>query len=247
MKILLAEDFEDNRFFLTMVLESYGYEVISANDGQQAWDILTQREDINLVLSDWVMPNIDGIQLCQLIRRSHRSRYTYIILMTALGEEKAVVRGMEAGADDFLRKPVESEELRVRLNAGQRIIELENTLAEHNQKLQAAYNQIKQDLESAAEMQQDLLPEPKILANFRFDRLFYPCQFIAGDIFNFLNSESIISAFINWMFPDTVYVLRYYLLHYTIGLRMNLFNVDFCCVKWKVNISPFRLSKCCMR
>lgn len=185
MKILLAEDFEDNRFFLTMVLENYGYEVITANDGQQAWDILTQREDINLVLSDWVMPNIDGTQLCQLIRQSHRSRYTYIILMTAIGEEKAVVRGMEAGADDFLRKPVESEELRVRLNAGQRIIELENTLAERNQKLQEAYNQIKQDLESAAEMQQDLLPEPKILANFRFDRLFYPCQFIAGDIFNF--------------------------------------------------------------
>ena len=185
MKILLAEDFEDNRFYLTMVLENYDYEVIAASDGQQAWDILEQQDDINLVLSDWVMPNIDGIQLCQLIRKSHRSRYTYIILMTAKGEETAVVKGMEAGADDFLRKPVEPEELRVRLNAGQRVIELENTLAEHNQKLQAAYNQIKQDLESAAEMQQDLLPEPKILANLRFDRRFYPCQFIAGDIFNF--------------------------------------------------------------
>lgn len=199
MKILLAEDFEDNRFFLTLVLESYGYEVIAVQDGQQAWETLQQRNDINLVLSDWVMPNIDGLELCQLIRDSLLSRYVYIILMTARGEETAVVKGMEAGADDFLRKPVEPEELRVRLNAGQRVIALENTLAEHNQKLQDAYNQIllqttqlkqeleskRQDLASAAEMQQDLLPEPKILANLRFDRLFYPCQFIAGDTFNF--------------------------------------------------------------
>lgn len=185
MKILLAEDFEDNRFFLTVVLETQAYEVITACDGEQAWHILAQHEDINLVLSDWVMPHIDGLQLCQLIRESHRSRYTYIILMTAKGEEEAVIKGMEAGADDFLRKPVEPEELRVRLKAGRRVIALENTLAERNRKLQATYNQVKQDLESAAEMQQDLLPDPKILANFKFDRLFYPCQFIAGDIFNF--------------------------------------------------------------
>lgn len=182
MKILVVEDSEGVQCYLAMLLEQYGYDVVTADDGQQAWKILQQQQDIHLVLTDWMMPNMNGLQLCQTIRQAALSRYIYIILLTGKEGDSVLVQGMEAGADDFLIKPINKNELRVRLNAGRRILELEETL-------KSAYEQISQDLYSAAKVQNDLLPKPKTLGNFKFEWLFYPSRFVAGDIFNFFELD----------------------------------------------------------
>jgi len=185
-KILLVEDALETRYILSMTLQKYGYVVITAENGEQAWEILQQQADIQLVLSDWMMPLMDGIQLCQAIRNKQDwHSYIYFILLTAKGDKDAVIQGMEAGADDFLLKPVNLNELRVRLNAGNRIIELEKTLECSKQKVQQAYDQISLDLESAAKMQQALLPQPGRLGNIEFDWIFCPYRFVAGDMFNY--------------------------------------------------------------
>ncbi len=192
MKILLVEDSLTVRFLLTKWLENYGYTVIIANNGQQAWEILQQQHDIFLVLSDWMMPMMDGIQLCQAIRGANWPFYIYFILMTSKGDKNAVIQGMEAGADDFLIKPVNKDELRVRFCAGKRIIQLEQTLAKRNQalaesqrKIQFAYDQMSQNLEAAANTQKSLLPKPCTLGKIQFDWFFYPTSFVAGDMFNY--------------------------------------------------------------
>lgn len=183
-KILLVEDALDTQYILSMTLQKYGYDVITAENGEQAWEILQQQHDIQLVLSDWMMPIMDGVQLCQAIRNKQDwDSYIYFILLTA---KDAVVQGMEAGADDFLLKPVNMNELRVRLNAGNRIIQLEKTLESSKFKIQETYDQISLDLESAAKMQQALLPQPGRIGNIQFDWIFCPYRFVAGDMFNYV-------------------------------------------------------------
>jgi sigma-B regulation protein RsbU (phosphoserine phosphatase) len=185
-KILLVEDALETRYILSMTLQKYGYEVITADNGKTAWEILQQQTDIQLVLSDWMMPIMDGIQLCQAIRNKQNwHSYIYFILLTANCDEDAVIQGMEAGADDFLLKPVNLDELRVRLNAGKRIIQLEKTLESSKQKIQDTYDQISTDLQSAANMQQALLPKPGRLGQIQFDWIFCPYRFVAGDMFNY--------------------------------------------------------------
>lgn len=185
-KILLVEDALETRYILSMTLQKYGYEVITADNGKTAWEILQQQTDIQLVLSDWMMPIMDGIQLCQAIRNKQNwHSYIYFILLTANCDEDAVIQGMEAGADDFLLKPVNLDELRVRLNAGKRIIQLEKTLESSKQKIQNTYDQISTDLQSAANMQQALLPQPGRLGQIQFDWIFCPYRFVAGDMFNY--------------------------------------------------------------
>ncbi len=137
MKVLLAEDSLVMRKLLTAQLQSWNYDVIEAADGQQAWERF-QQESIPLVLTDWVMPEVDGLQLIRRIRESGRVEYCYLILLTAKTETEDLVTAMEAGADDFLVKPCDSEELRVRLREGERIIRLERALAEQNRQLREA-------------------------------------------------------------------------------------------------------------
>ena len=185
-KILLVEDALETQYILSMTLQKYGYEVITADNGQLAWEILQQQTDIKLVLSDWMMPLMDGVQLCKKIRNKQDwHSYIYFVLLTAKDDKDSVIQGMEAGADDFLLKPINPNELRVRLNAGRRIIQLEKTLESSKHKIQQAYDQISLDLESAAKTQQALLPKRGRLGNIEFDWIFCPYRFVAGDMFNY--------------------------------------------------------------
>jgi len=134
MKVLIAEDSMLMREMLKGFLREWHYEVQMANDGQQAWDMF-QSGEYSLVLTDWVMPNIDGLELIRLIRSKPMPNYIYIILLTSKSEKGDLVQAMEAGADDFLVKPCDKDELRVRLREGERIVSLERSLAEQNRKL----------------------------------------------------------------------------------------------------------------
>jgi len=192
MRILIADDDQDIRLLLSKTLQKWGYEVILAADGAEAWDIL-QKEEIHFVITDWMMPGIDGVELCKRIRGGGFSHYIYIILLTAKDAKEELVEGMEAGADDFMAKPFQKNELNVRIKAGERIIKLEKDLEERNRmlsetnkNLSEAYSVIKKDLEAAAKIQSSLLPKPdSIIQRVRFDWLFLPSAFVAGDILNY--------------------------------------------------------------
>jgi signal transduction histidine kinase len=137
VKVLIAEDEPVTRRLLRGHLESWGHEVAAAPDGQAAWRLF-QEAAYPLVISDWMMPEMDGLELIRRIRADSRPSYVYAILLTARSDKADVVQGMEAGADDFVTKPFDRDELRVRVRQGERILQLEHTLADQNKALREA-------------------------------------------------------------------------------------------------------------
>jgi signal transduction histidine kinase len=133
-KILIVDDAEEIRLSLSAFLRSWRYTVVQARDGEEAWNILLQ-SDISLVVSDWSMPVLNGLELCNRIRAASFDRYIYFILLTANTEKADMIAGMEAGADDFLGKPFDQSELRVCIRAGERILHLERRLKQQQQQI----------------------------------------------------------------------------------------------------------------
>jgi CheY-like chemotaxis protein len=125
MRTLIAEDDRDSREMLAFLLEFEGYEVVQTANGDEAWSAF-QREPFGLVVSDWLMPEIDGLELCRRIRSVEYKRYPYIILLTALKGKDHFLEAMEAGADDFISKPFDPDELRAKLHVAERIVSLQN-------------------------------------------------------------------------------------------------------------------------
>ena len=128
MKVLVAEDNPVVQFTLRTRLNKWGYDVVPARDGIEAWRILESADAPRLAILDWMMPGMDGVELCRRVRAAGREPYIYILLLTARTESKDLVQGMEAGADDYLTKPFNSDELRVHLRAGRRILDLQEEL-----------------------------------------------------------------------------------------------------------------------
>jgi diguanylate cyclase (GGDEF)-like protein len=128
MKILIAEDDPVSRRLLGAKLAKWGYEIVVTRDGNEAWQALQATDAPRIAILDWMMPGMDGVEICRKIRENIKEPYIYIILLTALHREEDLVAGMEAGADDYITKPFKSSELNVRLRAGTRIIELQNEL-----------------------------------------------------------------------------------------------------------------------
>jgi len=135
MRILIAEDSPVEHEILKDLLESRGYEVISAYDGEEAWSILQSEGAPQLALLDWMMPGLDGPQVCREVRARGNEPYTYLILITSLHDKAATVAGLDAGADDYLTKPYDAGELQSRLRAGERILNLQQQLIEAREEL----------------------------------------------------------------------------------------------------------------
>lgn len=134
-KVLIADDDPISRKLLQRLLQGFWKgPMLIARDGQEAWEIL-QKDVAPLVIVDWMMPRMDGIELCRKIRETEFGRYVYSILLTARDDQKDVLQGLQAGADDYVRKPFNPQELQLRINAALRMIHLEEALAEKNQEL----------------------------------------------------------------------------------------------------------------
>ena len=125
MKILLAEDDLVFQLMLRKALSKWGYELVIVSDGEQAWEALRSSAGPRLAILDWVMPLADGLEVCRRVRQGHLPHYVYIILLTGKANAADLVAGLEAGADDYLAKPVNLSELNLRLRAGSRMLELE--------------------------------------------------------------------------------------------------------------------------
>jgi diguanylate cyclase (GGDEF)-like protein len=128
MRVLVADDDRITRVTLRKLLAQRGYDVVLAKNGSEALNLLSAPDAPLLAILDWMMPGIDGVELCRRIRSFPRGVYTYIIMLTAQGDKTDFRIGMEAGADDYLSKPFDAEELRLRLRAGERIVTLQETL-----------------------------------------------------------------------------------------------------------------------
>lgn len=143
MNILVVDDATDIRLIIKSVLEKLGHVVTTAVDGQHAWEILTSDNNFQIVISDWMMPNLDGIGLCKRIREKQFANYIYIILLTGMSGKKNLISGIDAGADDFATKPINSEEFEVRLKSAQRVLNLEYSLAKQNIQLEQVNRKLK--------------------------------------------------------------------------------------------------------
>jgi|APLow6443716910_1056828.scaffolds.fasta_scaffold201883_1 phosphoserine phosphatase RsbU/P len=128
MKVLIAEDDVTSRAILHAILTRWGYEVMATADGESALAAMQQPEAPQLALLDWMMPVMDGPTVCRELRKLKKRDMLYLILLTSKGERADIIQGFEAGADDYIAKPYDNEELRARVHAGKRIITLQNEL-----------------------------------------------------------------------------------------------------------------------
>jgi diguanylate cyclase (GGDEF)-like protein len=128
MRILLADDNVASSRALASLLRQWGYEPVVSHDGLEALRLLQGPEAPRLALLDWMMPGMDGVQVCRTIRRAAEGGYTYVILVTGAGTRHEMIDGLEAGADDFLLKPMDGAELKARLHAGRRLLDLQEQL-----------------------------------------------------------------------------------------------------------------------
>ena len=138
MRILVAEDDVISRRILVASLKQWGHDVVVAEDGDEAWRILQAEGAPSCAILDWMMPGMDGIEICRRVRKETPAKSIYLILLTAISRKEGLVEGLEAGADDYVTKPFDRHELRVRLQAAARIVELQESLRQRVCDLEAA-------------------------------------------------------------------------------------------------------------
>lgn len=193
--VLVVDDSRGQRLLVSRSLSRQGYEVSEAASGQEALDACREKE-YDLILSDWMMPGMDGIEFCQAFRLLPRENYGYFILLTSKTEKGAVAQGLDVGADDFLTKPIKSDELLARINAGDRILRMERELTEKNRlvtatlnEIQSLYDSLDRDLIDARKMQQSLVREPyRDFGTVEVSLLLRPCGHVGGDLPGFFEA-----------------------------------------------------------
>ncbi|MHA6347319.1 PP2C family protein-serine/threonine phosphatase [Roseivivax sp. CAU 1761] len=186
---LVVDDSRAQRMLMTRLLERWGYRVRAAASGEEALALCAAALP-DLLVSDWMMPGMDGPDLCRRLRALGGADYAYAILLTAKTDKAAVAEGLDAGADDFLSKPVDAGELRARVNAGMRILTMQRELArtsrdlsDANDRLRAAHEAIDRDLRQARRIQDALIPETtRRFGASRVSLLLRPCGHVGGDL-----------------------------------------------------------------
>jgi len=144
MKVLIAEDDPVSRKILESILVKWGYEVISTRDGNEAWERLKALDAPQLAILDWMMPGMDGVEVCRKVSQKGSSEPTYIVLLTARDSKDDIVKGFDAGADDYVTKPFDHRELQARIRVGQRVVELQKALMNRLRELEEALSKVKQ-------------------------------------------------------------------------------------------------------
>ncbi|HGG05978.1 MAG TPA: fused response regulator/phosphatase [Aliiroseovarius sp.] len=194
-RVLVVDDSRAQRLLLIRSLTKQGYYVTEASSGDEAL-AACEVEEFDLILSDWMMPGMTGLEFCKIFRAMPRENYGYFILLTSKTEKGSVAQGLDVGADDFLTKPVRSDELLARINAGDRILRMERELTEKNRlvsatltEIQTLYDSLDRDLIDARKMQQSLVREPfRSFGNTEVSLLLKPCGHVGGDLVGFFSA-----------------------------------------------------------
>jgi sigma-B regulation protein RsbU (phosphoserine phosphatase) len=187
--VMVVDDSRLQRRILSSMLTRWGFRVTEAEDAYQALD-LCQKDLPDLVFSDWMMPGLTGLEFCQKFRQLCPDHYSYFILLTSKSEKNDIARGLDAGADDFLAKPVNAHELRARISAGERILSMERELQSRNamitdtlSELQKLYHAIDNDLVEAKKLQHSLIREPNVtIGNFKITQFLQSAGHVGGDL-----------------------------------------------------------------
>ena len=143
MKLLIADDDPVSRRLLQAALLKWGYDVLATTNGADAWKTMECTEAPSLLILDWLMPGMDGVEICRKVRGSSQHQSAYVILLTSRGSKEDVVAGLEAGADDYVTKPFDHGELRARVQVGSRVLELQSALADRVRELEEAMASVK--------------------------------------------------------------------------------------------------------
>lgn len=191
-RVLVVDDSRMQRRILSAQLARSGYEVIEAGNAEEALAICAEAEP-DIVLSDWMMPGMSGLDFCRAFRAMPRKGYGYFVLLTSKTDKNEVAQGLESGADDFLAKPISGEELRARLSAGERILTMERQLQEKNRllssalgELQGLYDVIDRDLTEACKLQQSLVRERyRSFGTAQVSLMLRPSGHVGGDLVGF--------------------------------------------------------------
>jgi len=180
-RILVVDDSLVERNLFVHLVAKWGYPVEFSESGQQAIELI-QLKKIQLVLADWQMPEMQGTELCAILRDLNLGQYTYIILMSAQNDEEFLIKALDAGADDVLAKPVDGSELEARLQSAVRRIELQAQLARKTDELSRAHDLIAQDLKAVSSLQRSYLPEPESpFSGLNYQWLSVPSKYVSGD------------------------------------------------------------------
>lgn len=144
MKILIAEDDRLSNRMLSMMLKHWGHEVVSTEFGVEALEALQAPDAPMLAVLDWMMPGLDGVTLCKILREHPKLKMVYVILLTTLGRSEDIVTGLESGANDYVVKPFNAAELRARIGVGVRVVQLQQELAASQRECQTAQREVEQ-------------------------------------------------------------------------------------------------------
>jgi len=196
-RVLVVDDSRAQRRILSLMLKRWGFDVIEAEDAEEGLAICRECSP-DLVISDWMMPGMTGVEFCMAFRALPRDSYGYFILLTSKTEKAAVTSGLDAGADDFLSKPVNGDELRARIKAGARILEMEQELVAKNDlitdtlaELQKVHASIDRDLQQARVLQHSLMPRRcETFGSSRVSVLLKSCGHVGGDLAGMFGAAS---------------------------------------------------------
>ena len=194
-----------SRLVLASALKKQGHEVVAVENGLNALEAF-QKDYFPVLISDWMMPGMDGLALCRQVRKLLRESYTYIVLLTSLEGKSNYLEAMDAGADDFMTKPFDADQLTGRIHVAERIIDLQRRVAEGARELREKNEQMEKDLKMAHELQMALLPQqfPSIPRGvlptesaIKFSSFYYPMAAVSGDFFTVNRlSDTAVAVFI---------------------------------------------------
>jgi len=184
LKVLLVEDHPYSREVMGLWLEQHYEQVLSAADGLEALELLKAHSDIRIVLTDWMMPRMDGMELCRQARALDRDQYLHILVFTARTQREDLLTALQAGADAFVHKPVDLAELQAQMDVARRIIDLQEQAWQKMEALLEARRKLELDLEAAGRVQRSMLPQgPPAIPGVRFAWAFESSGLVGGDMF----------------------------------------------------------------
>lgn len=210
-QVLVVDDSKAQRRVLSLSLERWGYHVTEAGSAEEALR-LCAGQTFDIVLSDWVMPGMSGLEFCKAFRALPNDRYGYFVLLTSKSEKGEIADGLDGGADDFLIKPVNSDELHARLRAGERLIGMQRELVEKNRligatldELQKVYDSLDRDLIEARKLQQTLVRERHRQFTGGTATICFGLRAMSGGILqDFSTSARVVWRCTRWMSLDMV-------------------------------------------
>ena len=196
MNILVVDDSSEIRLIIKHYLLKFKHTVDLAIDGDDAWNkILTN--DYQVIISDWKMPKLDGLELCKKIRNHDFKHYKYFILLTGMSGKHNTLDAIKSGVDDFVNKPVDSDELEIRLRSASRVLKLESSLEQKNEVLEKINFQLEADLKQATATQLSVLPAFLDTDNIKSAWFYKPAIYVGGDTFNYYSPSSDFLVFFN--------------------------------------------------